>query len=173
MEKHWVSQSEPSWVFWAHEFSKRATCYSTFRRECYAAEHDDLFDFFETVVSWQRRLPSFRWLSDAGIRPSNKTGYSLSDMQYALTKESGQLPFIGCDGPRYNETKAGKGSKDHGRTEVNELWYYYHVSGTPQPGDARKLDAGKAGGRLTACAQASGAIKYYERTKGGEDRGFL
>ncbi|QLI66302.1 Ribonuclease T2-like 1-A [Metarhizium brunneum] len=172
MNKYWVSQLDPNWVFWAHEFSKHATCFSTFQKECYgpkAAEHDDLFDFFETVVTWQRRLPSFRWLSDAGIRPSNRTSYTLSDIRHALTKEFGQQPFIGCGGPKYNETEAGKGSKDNGRTEINELWYFYHVNGTPQRGDAEKLDAGKAGGRLTTCAQAKGAIKYYERTKGSEE----
>ncbi|KID96796.1 ribonuclease T2 precursor, partial [Metarhizium majus ARSEF 297] len=172
MKKHWVSQLDPNWVFWAHEFSKHATCFSTFQKECYgpkAAELDDLFDFFETVVAWQRRLPSFRWLSDAGIRPSNRTSYTLSDIQRALTKEFGHQPFIGCGGPKYNETEAGKGSKDNGRTEINELWYFYHVSGTPQRGDAKKLDAGKAGGRLTTCAQAKGAVKYYERTKGSEE----
>ncbi|OAA47744.1 ribonuclease T2 precursor [Metarhizium rileyi] len=197
MRKHWVSQHDSNWVFWAHEFSKHATCFSTFQKECYvsivktlhvrgrrrtfqvtppvahqgpkASEHDDLFDFFETAVAWQRRLPSFQWLSDAGIRPSNTTGYTFSAVRHALTRAFGQPPFLGCGGPKYNETRAGRGSNDSGRTEINEIWYYYHVNGTPQRGDARKLNADEAGGRLTTCALAPGAIKYYERAEGSEE----
>ncbi|GAO16589.1 hypothetical protein UVI_02019730 [Ustilaginoidea virens] len=159
MNRYWVSQSDPNWVFWAHEFSKHATCYSTFQAECYgpkAAQHSDLFDFFETVITWQRRLPTFRWLADAGIRPSNSTGYTVSEVQAALTE-------------RFNETEAGRGSADNGRTVLNEVWYYYHVRGTPQRAEGRKLDAAAAGGRLTTCATAEGAVKYYERTEGSEN----
>jgi ribonuclease T2 len=35
MKKYWVNQGAPSWELWAHEFSKHATCYSTFQKECY------------------------------------------------------------------------------------------------------------------------------------------
>lgn len=35
MNKYWVSQSDANWVFWAHEYSKHATCFSTFQTECY------------------------------------------------------------------------------------------------------------------------------------------
>ncbi|KAK2606073.1 hypothetical protein QQS21_003468 [Conoideocrella luteorostrata] len=185
MKKYWVSQFDPNWVFWAHEYSKHATCFSTFQKECFvsshldkrssnppgpkAAEHDDLFEFFETVITWQRRLPTFKWLTDAGIRPSNKTTYTYADVQGALTKEFGLSAFVGCGGPKFNETEAGKGSADNGRTELNEIWYYYHVRGTPQRADGKKLDAGKAGGRLTTCAKANGAVKYYERSTGSEE----
>lgn len=35
MKKHWVGLDQPSWILWAHEFSKHATCFSTFQTECY------------------------------------------------------------------------------------------------------------------------------------------
>ncbi|KAG5949600.1 hypothetical protein E4U60_003747, partial [Claviceps pazoutovae] len=35
MNRHWVSQYDPNWVFWAHEFSKHATCFSTFQSQCF------------------------------------------------------------------------------------------------------------------------------------------
>lgn len=35
MNKHWVSQHDPNWVLWAHEYSKHATCFSTYDTECY------------------------------------------------------------------------------------------------------------------------------------------
>lgn len=37
MNKFWISQNEPNWILWAHEFSKHATCYSTFQTECYVS----------------------------------------------------------------------------------------------------------------------------------------
>ncbi|PNY26066.1 Ribonuclease Le2 [Tolypocladium capitatum] len=171
MNKFWVNQYNPNWVFWAHEFSKHATCYSTFQKECYgpkAAEHADLFEFFETVITFQRTLPTFEWLSQADIKPSNKTRYTLCDMQQALTDGFGLAPFLGCSGPRYNETAAGEGSLDNGRTELNEVWYYYNVYGRPQSAHGKKLAADASGGQLTTCAEAKGAIWYYERAEGSE-----
>jgi ribonuclease T2 len=89
-------------------------------------------------------------------------------MQQALTKGFSLVPFLGCSGPKYNETVAGKGSLDNGRTELNEVWYYYHAYGRPQSAHGKKLAADVAGGRLTTCAKAKGAVWYYERTKGSE-----
>ncbi|KAF7558735.1 hypothetical protein G7046_g5428 [Stylonectria norvegica] len=110
MNKYWINQGAANWVLWAHEYSKHATCYSTFQKECYgpkAAEHADLFSYLETVITFFRTLPTWGWLSAASIRPSNTTSYSLSDIQAALDTGFGVLPFIGCSGPKYNETEAG------------------------------------------------------------------
>lgn len=35
MKKYWINQYAPNWELWAHEFSKHATCFSTFDTECY------------------------------------------------------------------------------------------------------------------------------------------
>ncbi|KAG5927933.1 hypothetical protein E4U42_001525 [Claviceps africana] len=174
MNRYWVSQHDPNWVFWAHEFSKHATCFSTFQKECFGPSppaHRDLFDFFETVLRWHKTLPTFAWLLGAGIRPSNTTSYTYADIQAALTEALGGRTsvFVGCGGPRFNETDRGVGSPDGGRTELNEIWYYYHAWGRPQAGSARRVDAGKAArGRLTTCAVAEGAVRYYERSRGSE-----
>ena len=104
-----------------------------------AEKKKDVVDFFETVIMYYMRLPTYDWLAKKGITPSNTTTYTLSDMQNALTAEfgtsdhskqscqsdqrSGATPYIGCTGPRYNATAAGKGSMDSGRTIVDEgLW---------------------------------------------------
>ena len=131
-----------------------------------ASEHDDMFEFFETVIEWYKQLPSYRWLSSACIRPSNTTTYTLSDIQDALTGGFGALPFVGCTGPKYNETEAGKGSDDNGATQLSEIWYYYHVNGGAQRVDGVKVDAPSS--YLTSCAKSEGAIWYYERAKGSE-----
>lgn len=35
MDEFWVALDQPNWYLWAHEYSKHATCYSTFQKECY------------------------------------------------------------------------------------------------------------------------------------------
>ena len=35
MEKYWPGLDQASWILWAHEYSKHATCFSTFQTECY------------------------------------------------------------------------------------------------------------------------------------------
>ncbi|CEJ84511.1 Putative Ribonuclease T2 family protein [[Torrubiella] hemipterigena] len=171
MEKFWINQYDPNWMLWAHEYSKHATCFSTFQTECYgpkAPKYADLFEFFETVIYYFRQVPTWSWLANAGIRPSNTTSYTLSDIQGVLTKEFGQLPFLGCSGPRFNETAAGKGSLDNGRTQLSEVWYYHTVYGAPQRIDAKRLPATAAGNFLTTCAKADKAVWYYERAKGSQ-----
>jgi ribonuclease T2 len=131
MNKYWINQGAPNHEFYEHEFSKHGTCFSTFDVPCYGpeyVEHEEVVQFFETAILYYRRLPTFGWLNAADITPSNTTTYSLGQFQNALTKGYGALPYIGCSGPRYNETAAGKGSLDNGRTQISETWYYFHVS---------------------------------------------
>lgn len=133
-----------------------------------AAKYADLFEFFETVIDYYKDLPTWRWLADAGINPSNTTSYTLSDIQGAIKKGYGKVPYIGCGGPRYNETDAGKGSSDNGRTQLQEMWYYSHVNGRVQNKDVVRVDADVVGGSLGSCAKAENAVWYYKRAKGSE-----
>lgn len=133
MKKYWINQGAPNYEFWEHEFSKHGTCFSTFDVPCYGpqyVEHQEIVQFFETAILYYRRLPTWGWLDQAGIKPSNTTTYSIGQFQNALTEGYGALPYIGCSGPRYNETAAGAGSTDNGRTQISEAWYYFHVSVT-------------------------------------------
>ncbi|KAI1123757.1 ribonuclease T2 family protein [Nemania abortiva] len=164
MNKYWLGQNQPSWVLWAHEFSKHATCFSSFDTECYGpayADHAEVTDFFETVVSYYQALPTWRWLAEGGVRPSNRTAYSVSQIQRALAHKFGKLPYIGCSGPKFNETAAGKGSLDNGYTVLSEMWYYYHVRGRVQRVDGVPVDVS---GKATSCATSKNAVWYYERT---------
>lgn len=118
MNKYWVSQGQPSPDFWGHEFSKHATCYSTFDVACYGpqyVQHQDVVDFFETAIAWYRTVPTYKWLADAGIVPSNCTTYSLSDIQATLTAAFGAVPYLACTG-----SKSEDGS---GYTALSEVWY--------------------------------------------------
>jgi ribonuclease T2 len=131
MNNYWIAQNQDNAGFWGHEFSKHATCFSTFNVPCYGPQyrqHEDVVDFFETTIKYYKRFPTFKWLEEAHITPSNKTGYSYTDIRDVLFEKHGGVPFIGCSGPRYNTTAAGKGSLDNGYTALSEVWYYEYVS---------------------------------------------
>lgn len=178
MNTYWIaSQGQPNPDFWAHEFSKHATCFSTYDVECYGPayrQHEEVVDYFEAAIKFFRQLPTYDWLREAHILPTNSTKpgatYSLSKIQRALAKKFGATPYVGCSGPKYNETIEGKGSKDDGKTILSEVWYYYHVYGRSQNGKGKPVDADANGGRVTNCAKEKGAIRYPERTKGSERR---
>lgn len=133
---------------------------------CYGPKYvknEDVIDFFDTAITYYNRFPTWSWLAAANIRPSNTTKFSLSDVQGQLTKMHGAVPYIGCTGPRYNATDAGKGSNDSGRTVIDEVWYYMNVFGRPQDGNAVPVNAT---GSTSSCAQVSGALTYPEPANG-------
>lgn len=86
-----------------------------------------MIEFYETAISYYQQRPTFQWLAAKGIVPSNTTTYSLSDIQAALTEAYGALPYLGCSGPKFNTTAAGKNSTDSGSIYLDEVWYYNHV----------------------------------------------
>ncbi|GIZ47561.1 hypothetical protein CKM354_001064900 [Cercospora kikuchii] len=166
MEKYWISNYGPNADFWAHEFSKHATCYSTFDIPCYGpqyVQHQEVVDFFETTIWYYKQYPTWEWLSKHSILPSNSTGYSKVDLENALAAEHGAVPYVGCSGPRYNETEAGRreNSTDSGRTVLSEVWYYMHTYGRPQ--DRRYVPVDQTS--RSGCTNATGGVWYYEPTK--------
>ena len=123
-------------------------------------KHQEVVDFFETAIGYFLKFPTFDWLSKHGITPSNTTTYTLADVEGALTAESLAIPYVGCSGARYNETAAGKGSLDNGRTSVSEVWYYMHTYGRPQNLKAVPVDQTTT----STCVKVPGALNYYART---------
>jgi ribonuclease T2 len=123
MNTYWIAQNQDNAGFWGHEFSKHATCFSTFNKPCYGPmyrQHEDVVDFFDSAIMYYKRVPSFEWLQKDGIVPSNTTRYSYADISNTLTDNFGSIPFIGCSGPRYNATAAGANSTDNGYTRLSE-----------------------------------------------------
>lgn len=167
MNNYWVSWGSPNENFWAHEFSKHGTCYSTFDIPCYGPnykKHEDVIEFFETAIKYYERLPTYHWLAAEGIKPSNSTPYSLSNITSALEKHFGAKPYLGCSGPAYNATKEGAHTNDHGRTVLSEVWYFNHVTGRIQDANATHINSTTP----TSCSNSTDAIWYYERTPTSE-----
>jgi ribonuclease T2 len=66
VEQYWVSQGESNAAFWAHEFSKHATCTSTFDVACYGPDykkHQDVVDFFQATVRAFQQYPTYEFLA--------------------------------------------------------------------------------------------------------------
>jgi ribonuclease T2 len=40
------------------------------------------------------QYPTYQWLANASIVPSNSTGYKLAQIQDALTNASGAIPYV-------------------------------------------------------------------------------
>ncbi|CAA9964407.1 ribonuclease T2 precursor [Pyrenophora teres f. maculata] len=169
MNTYWVAWEQDNAGFHGHEFSKHATCFSTFNVPCYGPayrKHEEVVDFFATAIKYYRTFPTFDWLADADIVPDNSTTYSYTDIRDVLAEQHGGIPFLGCTGPRFNTTAAGRNSTDRGFTVLNEVWYYEHVYGRPQEGNTIPVDASAS--YLTNCATTAGAILYPERSNGSE-----
>ncbi|KAA1468026.1 ribonuclease T2 [Dentipellis sp. KUC8613] len=151
MNKYWINQGAPNADFWGHEFSKHATCTSTFDVACYGPDykkHQDVVDFANAVIRAFHMFPTWDMLAAAGIKPSNKTTYSLDSIQNALKAQTGAVPYLGCG---------------NNGTVLQEVWYFNHVSGTEQFGRYKALDSTTK----STCSPTAG-IHYYERTPTSE-----
>lgn len=62
VNKYWINQGAPNRDFWGHEFSKHATCTSTFDVTCYGPKykkHQDVIDFYEAAIRAFKQYPTF------------------------------------------------------------------------------------------------------------------
>ncbi|KAI0094269.1 ribonuclease T2 [Irpex rosettiformis] len=151
MNKYWINQGAPNADFWGHEFSKHATCTSTFDVKCYGddyVEHQEVVDFFEAARRAFNMFPTYDMLASYGITPSNKTQYALADITNALTQQTGAVPYIGCS---------------HNGTALSEVWYFNHVFGTEQYGRFKAVNS-----TTKSTCSSTQPIWYYERTKTSE-----
>ncbi|KAK9420108.1 hypothetical protein SUNI508_06636 [Seiridium unicorne] len=119
MDTYWQSNDESGEEFWEHEWSTHGTCISTLDPSCYTNYEtgDEVVDFFTTVVALFKTLPTYTWLSDAGITPSSTTTYTSAAIQAALTENHGASVYLGCDDD-----------------ELYQVYYYFNVKGSVQTG---------------------------------------
>ncbi|KAG2149546.1 ribonuclease T2 [Suillus cothurnatus] len=151
MDTFWINQGAPNEELWAREFSKHGTCTSTFDVACYEPgykEHQEVVNFFETVVKVFQMYPTYDILAAAGIIPSNTTTYTRAQIANAIYSQTGADPWLGC----YN----ANGSV------LEEIWYFHHVLGTEQYGHFKTLDS------MIPSTCAETGILYYERTPESE-----
>jgi ribonuclease T2 len=120
MNKYWKDYQGDDESFWEHEWSKHGTCISTLEPDCYE-DYDpteEAVAYFERTVALFKTLPTYEWLEEEGIIPSDTETYSLESIQSTLKEKHGAEVTIGCKGQT-----------------LNEVWYHYNVQGSLQEGD--------------------------------------
>lgn len=146
MNTYWTSIDGSPETFWEHEWGKHGTCISSLDPSCYSSYEptQEVPDFFRRTVSLFKSLPSYQWLSDAGITPDSSKTYSASDIQAALSKNhGGKEVYIGC--------RSG---------ELDEIWYFFNTRGSVQSGTFEPADS------LTDSSCPDSGIKYLPKNGG-------
>ncbi|KUJ15842.1 putative ribonuclease T2 [Mollisia scopiformis] len=120
MQTYWLSDDESDEKFWEHEWSTHGTCISTLEPSCYTdyTTGEEAVDFFVKVVELFQGLPTYTWLANAGITPSDDTTYALSAMESALESAFGAPVILLCQ-----DTNV-----------VYEIYYGYNTDGNLQNG---------------------------------------
>ncbi|CAM1504923.1 Fc.00g025140.m01.CDS01 [Cosmosporella sp. VM-42] len=120
MNTYWKDYKGNDETFWEHEWGKHGTCVSTLEPSCYSdyKATEEAAAYFQKTVSLFKTLPTYKWLFDAGIKPSGSESYSLDDIQSVLRGKHGATVTLGCDG-----------------TALNQVWYHFNVQGSLQEGD--------------------------------------
>ena len=101
---------------WAHEWNKHGTCINTILPKCYAnfQQHQNVYNYYKILYDLFESLPTYKWLVDAGITPSNSKTYTKAQIQQALNDKFGANVYIKCDS----------------NNAINEIWYFHHIKGS-------------------------------------------
>lgn len=89
----------PQLTVFKHEWSKHGTCYSTLRPTCLprgSARGAEAVIFFRRVIELFQQLPTYEWLAQEGITPSNSKTYTISQLLDALKSASGVRRILFC-----------------------------------------------------------------------------
>lgn len=119
MQEFYVSNDGDEPGFWEHEWQKHGTCFNTLKPACQEPEEGQtaqeaaLVGYFQEIVRQFKAAPTYEWLVDAGIEPSDSKTYTLAEIQGALEDKFGATPYLGCvDGDK-----------------LDEFWYYHNTYG--------------------------------------------
>ncbi|KAH3665556.1 hypothetical protein OGAPHI_003743 [Ogataea philodendri] len=127
MKTYWKDYQGDDNNLWVHEFNKHGTCLSTIKPSCYQdfKSNQEVVDYYKKAVQLFENLPSYKWLEDAGIVPSDTATYTKDAIAEALQSKFGRQVYFKCD-----SNKA-----------LNEIWYFYHLHGSVVHGDYVPMDS--------------------------------
>ncbi|KAF2144502.1 uncharacterized protein K452DRAFT_325066 [Aplosporella prunicola CBS 121167] len=147
MEKYWKDYKGDDASFWYHEWAKHGTCISTLSPKCYDdyVPTQEVPDFFQKTVELFKSLPSYEWLSEAGITPSSSKTYTFAEIQKVLSAKHGNEVTLGCKGGA-----------------LNEIWYHFDVRGSVVTGE---FVSAEPDGTKSSCPKTG--IKYLPKGSSG------
>ncbi|KAI8580453.1 hypothetical protein K450DRAFT_237103 [Umbelopsis ramanniana AG] len=114
MNNVWTNSEGSTDSFWAHEWGKHGTCFSTFNPSCYSnyKTGQEMADFFRMTVNFYHKFNVYKALERHNIVPGHK--YKTEQFTKALVKEFGTVPNLQCD---------------YTTGELNAVWLYFHAKG--------------------------------------------
>lgn len=128
MSEVWKNFNGNDESLWIHEFNKHGTCLSTLKKTCYVGDYkpqQNVVDFYKKSVELFEELPTYKWLAENGIVPSNEQTYTKQQIEDTLSARFGQPVFIKC-----NRFQA-----------LQEVWYFHHLRGSVIGGDYLPIPA--------------------------------
>lgn len=118
IQKVWKNFNGDDESLWVHEFNKHATCIKTIRPKCYGSlfqNDQNIYDFFKVAVGLYEKYPTFDFLQEKGITPSNEKTYTKQEISDALSSNfDGHEVYFKC-----NKYQA-----------LQEVWYFHHLRGS-------------------------------------------
>ncbi|KJA28519.1 hypothetical protein HYPSUDRAFT_128901 [Hypholoma sublateritium FD-334 SS-4] len=144
MNQFWVDINGANEQFWEHEWATHGTCMSTLEPSCLpsgSVKGAEAVAFFQTVVKLFQTLPTYTFLSNAGITPSSTKTFTLSQLTSALKAQSGFTPSLDCTSGA-----------------LNQISWYFNLKGSIIDGTFVPIDAPETG----SCP--STGIKYPLKT---------
>lgn len=129
MNNCWKNQGAPDDELWLHEFNKHGTCMATLNPDCYAsdaAKYQYVGDFYTSAVDLWKTLPTYQWLTSAGIYPSETKTYTADQISSALAPHIGDHSvYLGCDK----------------NNALDEVWYFFKLKGSVADGEFIPIDS--------------------------------
>ncbi|CCM03749.1 uncharacterized protein FIBRA_05895 [Fibroporia radiculosa] len=131
MQTYWISDDESNEDFWEHEWAAHGTCYTTLASSCFSDSTTgaNAVAFFENVVTLFQTLPTYSWLEQGGITPTNDRTFTLDELQSAIQQASGVTASFDCDDDN----------------TLYQIEYWFNLQGPLENGDFIAIDAYEAG----------------------------
>ncbi len=131
MDRVWKNIRGNDDYLWVHEFNKHGTCMNTLKPSCYDQENyrenQNVVDFYKRSMQLFKTLPTYQWLAQSGIVPSNSKLYTREEIESSLEEHFGHPVFVSCRG-----------------NMLQEVWYFYKLHGSIVAGDFVPIDTVRA-----------------------------
>ena len=153
MTKSWKNFNGDDASLWIHEFNKHGTCVHTMNPNCYASYKQDqnIYDFYRIAVDLYEKLPTYKFLTDAGIVPSSNVTYTKAQIAAALNQNFGDnTVYFKCN--RFNA--------------LQEIWYFHNIQGSVRSENFKQIDS-----MMGSSCPADGIHFYPKGWRPGNDGG--
>lgn len=102
--------------------------------DCYGpsyanATEQSVVEYYEATVAAEIQYPTYQWLANATIVPSNSTAYNLSVIEKALTKASGAVPYVSVNS---TGLMSGRMFRTHSTDAYRGVVLHPHARSTPR-----------------------------------------